>query len=165
MAALTDDVKAFVVQALACFDTPTQVANAVKEEFGLEITRMQVSTYDPTKFMGRNLSKKWREIFEATRKAFLEDQASIPIANQNFRLRALNNLYQNAATRGNAALAAQLLEQAAKESGGSFTNRREMTGRDGAPLVPTKSAQEMTDDELAAYIGASGARTLDSPQG
>jgi hypothetical protein len=165
MAALTDDVKAFVVQALACFDTPTQVANAVKEEFGLEITRMQVSTYDPTKFMGRNLSKKWREIFEATRKAFLEDQASIPIANQNFRLRALNNLYQNAATRGNAALAAQLLEQAAKESGGSFTNRREMTGRDGAPLIPTKSAQEMTDDELAAYIGASGARTMDSPQG
>jgi hypothetical protein len=165
MAALTDDVKAFVVQALACFDTPTQVANAVKEEFGLEITRMQVSTYDPTKFMGRNLSKKWREIFEATRKAFLEDQASIPIANQNFRLRALNNLYQNAASRGNAALAAQLLEQAAKESGGSFTNRREMTGRDGAPLIPTKSAQEMTDDELAAYIGASGARTLDTPQG
>jgi hypothetical protein len=165
MAALTDDVKAFVVQALACFDTPTQVANAVKEEFGLEITRMQVSTYDPTKFMGRNLSKKWREIFEATRKAFLEDQASIPIANQNFRLRALNNLYQNAATRGNAALAAQLLEQAAKESGGSFTNRREMTGKDGAPLIPTKSAQEMTDDELAAYIGASGARTLDTPQG
>jgi len=165
MAALTDDVKAFVVQALACFDTPTQVANAVKEEFGLEITRMQVSTYDPTKFMGRNLSKKWREIFEATRKAFLEDQASIPIANQNFRLRALNNLYQNAATRGNAALAAQLLEQAAKESGGSFTNRREMTGKDGAPLIPTKSAQEMTDDELAAYIGASGARTMDTPQG
>jgi hypothetical protein len=165
MAALTDDVKAFVVQALACFDTPTQVANAVNEEFGLEITRMQVSTYDPTKFMGRNLSKKWREIFEATRKAFLEDQASIPIANQNFRLRALNNLYQNAATRGNAALAAQLLEQAAKESGGSFTNRREMTGKDGAPLIPTKSAQEMTDDELAAYIGASGARTMDSPQG
>ncbi|MDR6389217.1 DUF2280 domain-containing protein [Paraburkholderia phenoliruptrix] len=165
MAALTDDVKAFVVQALACFDTPTQVANAVKEEFGLEITRMQVSTYDPTKFMGRNLSKKWREIFEATRKAFLEDQASIPIANQNFRLRALNNLYQNAATRGNAALAAQLLEQAAKESGGVFTNRREMTGKDGAPLIQTKSAQEMTDDELAAYIGASGARTLDTPQG
>lgn len=164
MAALTDDVKAFVVQALACFDTPTQVANAVKEEFGLEITRMQVSTYDPTKFMGRNLSKKWRDIFEATRKAFLEDQASIPIANQNFRLRALHNLYQNAASRGNAALAAQLLEQAAKESGGSFTNRREMTGRDGAPLIPTKSAQEMTDDELAAYIGASGARTLDTPQ-
>jgi hypothetical protein len=165
MAALTDGVKAFVVQALACFDTPTQVANAVKEEFGLEITRMQVSTYDPTKFMGRNLSKKWREIFDATRKAFLNDQASIPIANQNFRLRALDRLYQNAASRGNAALAAQLLEQAAKESGGSFTNRREMTGKDGAPLIPAKSAQEMTDDELAAYIGASGARAVDSPQG
>lgn len=165
MATLTDDVKAFVVRALACFDTPTQVASAVKEEFGLEVTRMQVSTYDPNKHMGRNLSKKWREIFDATRKAFLDDQASIPIASQSFRLRALDRLYQNAAARGNAALAAQLLEQAAKESGGSFTNRREMTGKNGAPLIPTKSAQEMTDDELAAYIGASGARAMDPPQG
>lgn len=165
MATLTDDVKAFVVQALACFDTPTQVANAVKEEYGIAIERMQVAAYDPTKFSGRSLSKKWREIFDATRKAFLEDQASIPIANQNFRLRALDRLYQNAASRGNAALAAQLLEQAAKESGGTFTNRREMTGKDGAPLIPTKSAQEMTDDELAAYIGASGARAVDSPKG
>lgn len=165
MATLTDDVKAFVVQALACFDTPTQVANAVKEEFGIAIERMQVAAYDPTKFAGRSLSKKWREIFEATREAFLKDQASIPIANQNFRLRALDRLYQNAASRGNAALAAQLLEQAAKESGGSFTNRREMTGKDGAPLIPQKSAQDMTDDELAAYLGASGARAVDSPKG
>lgn len=160
MAALTDDVKAFVVQALACFDTPTQVANAVKEEFGLEITRMQVSTYDPTKFMGRNLSKKWREIFDATRKAFLKDQATIPIANQNFRLRALDRLYQNAASRGNAALAAQLLEQAAKESGGSFTNRREMTGKDGTPLIPT-NPQEMTDEQLAAIAATGSARAAD----
>jgi len=161
MAALTDDVKAFVVQALACFDTPTQVANAVKEEFGLEITRMQVSTYDPTKFMGRNLSKKWREIFDATREAFLRDQATIPIANQNFRLRALDRLYQNAASRGNAALAAQLLEQAAKEAGGSFTNRREMTGKDGAPLLPT-NPQEMTDEQLAAIAAGGSARTSHS---
>lgn len=160
MATLTDDVKAFVVQALACFDTPTQVASAVKEEFGLEITRMQVSTYDPHKHMGRNLSKKWREIFEATRKAFLKDQASIPIANQNFRLRALDRLYQNAASRGNAALAAQLLEQAAKESGGSFTNRREMTGKDGTPLIPT-NLQEMTDEQLAAIAAGGSARTAD----
>ncbi len=34
MATLTDDVKAFIVQALACFDTPSQVVDAVKEEGG-----------------------------------------------------------------------------------------------------------------------------------
>jgi hypothetical protein len=40
----------------------------------------------------------------------------------------------------------------------------EVTGKNGGP-IETKSAQDMTDDELAAYIGASGARTMDSPQG
>lgn len=159
MAALTDDVKMFIVHALACFDTPQQVADAVKAEFGLTVTRQQCQAYDPGKSMGAKLSKKWCEIFDATRKAFLVDQASIPIANQNFRLRALNNLYQNAAARGNVALAAQLLEQAAKESGGAFTNRREMTGKDGAPLIPQKRAQDMTDDELAAIIAGGGAQT------
>jgi hypothetical protein len=74
-------------------------------------------------------------------------------------------MYDRVQGQGNMALAAQLIEQAAKESGGAFTNRREMTGKDGAPLIPPKSAQDMTDDELAAYIGASGARAVDSPQG
>ena len=47
---------------------------------------------------------------------------------------------------------------------GKATQHAEVTGKDGAPLIPNKSAQEMTDDELAAYIGASGARAVDSPK-
>lgn len=35
MATLKDNVKLFIVQALACFDTPSQVVEAVKQEFGL----------------------------------------------------------------------------------------------------------------------------------
>lgn len=155
MATLKDEVKAFVVQALACFDTPTQVSTAVKEEFGLEVSRMQVSAYDPNKHMGRSLSKKWREIFDATRKAFLEDQATIPIASQNFRLRALDRLYQGAAARGNAVLAAQIIEQAAKEAGGQFTNRQRVDLNGNLSLQ--RNAQEMTDDELAAIAGGRSA--------
>lgn len=34
-----------------------------------------------------------------------------------------------------------------------------------AQVSATKSAQDMTDDELAAYIAASGAGAMDSPQG
>lgn len=37
MPALNDDQKLFIVQALACFDTPTQVIEAVKQEFGVEV--------------------------------------------------------------------------------------------------------------------------------
>ena len=131
----------------------------------IEVTRQQVSAYDPNRRIAKDLSAKWRAVFDETRKKFLDDVSTIPIANQAFRLRALNRMYDRVQGQGNMALAAQLIEQAAKESGGAFTNRREMTGKDGAPLIPPKSAQDMTDDELAAYIGASGARAVDSPQG
>lgn len=123
MATLTEDVKAFIVQALACFDTPTQVSEAVKEEFGLELTRMQIASYDPTKKTTRSLAKKWQEIFHATRKTFLASTAAIPIANQSFRLRALQRMYEKSTGRGNYAMAAQLIEQAAKEAGGMFSAR------------------------------------------
>jgi hypothetical protein len=124
MTTLTEDVKAFIVQALACFDTPTQVSEAVKEEFGLDVTRQQVAAYDPTKKTSRTLGKKWRAIFHATRKSFLEETAAIPIANQSFRLRALQRMYEKTAGRGNYAMAAQLIEQAAKEAGDAYANRR-----------------------------------------
>jgi hypothetical protein len=47
MAALKDEVKRFIVQSLACFDTPSQVAQAVKDTFGLEVSRQQCEFYDP----------------------------------------------------------------------------------------------------------------------
>lgn len=40
MAALCDDVKRFVVQALACYDTPSQVAEAVKAGQGAPSWRL-----------------------------------------------------------------------------------------------------------------------------
>lgn len=124
MAALKDEVKQFIVQALACFDTPTQVSNAVKEEFGLIVPRQQVSAYDPNTYVGRRLSKKWRVIFEDTRKAFRENVAEIPIASRAFRLRALARMAQGAENTRNIALAVQIIEQAAKEVGDVFVNRR-----------------------------------------
>lgn len=124
MAALRDEVKLFIVQALACFDTPTQVARAVKEEFGLDVVRQQVAAYDPNCYVGRNLSLKWRTVFEDTRKKFREDTAAIPIASRAFRLRALARMAQQAEGMRNIALAVQVIEQAAKEVGDVYVNRR-----------------------------------------
>jgi hypothetical protein len=124
MAALKADVKAYIVQALACFDTPTQVVASVKEEFGLEITRQQAESYDPTKSGGACLAQKWRDIFNQTRERFRSETAEIPIANKAFRLRALNRMAIEAERRKNYPLAAQLMEQAAKESGGAYTNKQ-----------------------------------------
>lgn len=124
MAALKSDVKAFIVQALACFDTPTQVSQAVKQEFDIDVTRQQVEQHDPTKRAGANLAAKWRTLFEDTRKRFREETAEIPIANRAFRLRGLGRMAEKAENMRNLALTAQLYEQAAKECGDMYVNRK-----------------------------------------
>lgn len=120
MAALKDEVKAFIVQALACFDKPSQVAASVKEQFKLDVTRQQVECYDPTKYAGRGLNKKWRTLFEDTRDQFRKDSAAIGIANRSARLRLLDRMAEKAEAKGNMALAMQILEQAAKEMGDMY---------------------------------------------
>ncbi len=135
---LPEAVKTFIVQSLACFDTPSTVVDAVKREYGETITRQAVESYDPNKKAGANLSVKWRALFEETRKAFLEDTSKIAISHRAVRLRALQRLADKAETQGNTVVAASLLKQAAEEVGGVYTNRRELTGKDGKDLpAPT----------------------------
>jgi hypothetical protein len=124
MAALSSEVKVFVIQALACFDTPSQVVESVQKEFGLSITRQQIESHDPTKVSGKGLAVKWKQLFEDTRKRFREDTADIPIANRAFRLRGLARMAEKAESMRNLALTAQLYEQAAKECGDMYVNRK-----------------------------------------
>lgn len=124
MAVLSNEIKGFIVQALACFDSPSQVAEAVKAEFGLVISRQQVESHDPTKACSGGLAKRWVVMFNDTRKKFREDTAAIPIANRSYRLRALARMMERAENIKNLTLAAQLLEQAAKECGDFYVNRK-----------------------------------------
>lgn len=144
-AKLNNEVRTFIVQALACYDGPSAVVKAVQEEFGITITRQSVETYDPNKRAGRGLAAKWRAIFEETRAAFLEDTSKIGISHRAVRLRALQRMAEKAETQGNMVLASSLLEQAAKEMGGAFTNRREVTGKDGG-AVEVKSLADFYAD-------------------
>jgi len=133
MATLKGEVKAFIVQSLACFDTPSQVVELVKKEFGLSITRQQVESHDPTKANGRGLAQKWVELFHDTRKRFQTELSDIPIANKAYRLRALDRMMTRAEGMKNMALAASLMEQAAKEVGDAYSNKQkvEHTSPDG----------------------------------
>lgn len=133
---LSMEVQTFVVQSLACFDGPSVVVEAVRKEYGETITRQSVEGYDPTKKAGAKLAAKWRALFEETRKTFLEDTAGIAISHRAVRLRALQRMAEKAEGQGNMVLAANLLEQAAKEVGDSYTNRHrlEHTGKDGGPI-------------------------------
>jgi hypothetical protein len=140
MAALRSEVKAFIVQALACFDTPSQVVESVKKEFGIELSRQQCESHDPTKFAGRGLGAKWVALFHAARKRFREETTDIPIANRAYRLRTLGRMAEKAENMKNMALTAQLLEQAAKEVGDVYVNRR---------LEPEKPLGSQADQQHA----------------
>ncbi len=140
MAALNSEVKAYIVQALACFDTPSQVAEAVKKEFGIEISRQQVESHDPTKRCAKSLAKRWVVLFEDTRKRFREETAEIPIANRAYRLRAMGRFIERAETMKNIPLAMQILEQAAKECGDMYVNRQKKADAEDEP-APVTSVQ------------------------
>jgi hypothetical protein len=145
MAVLRSEVKVFIVQALACFDTPSQVVAAVKTEFGIEITRQQCETHDPTKFAGQKLGKTWVDLFHAARKRFREETADIPIANRAFRLRAMNRFVEKAETMKNIGLAMQILEQAAKETGDIYVNRARKEEVGDQPVIPTRIQVDVVD--------------------
>lgn len=139
-AKLSDEVKTYIVQALACFDSPSVVAKAVKAEFEQEVSRQLVESHDPNKKAASGLAPKWRALFAETRKTFLEDTAAIAISHRAVRLRALQRMAEKAETMGNMALAAQLYEQGAKEVGDAYTNRHKLehSGKDGGPVEFTR---------------------------
>jgi hypothetical protein len=153
MAKLTEPQKLFIVRALACFDTPSEVAKAFRQEFGVDITRQQVAEYDPTKASGRDVSRRLRAEFEKTRAAFMAEVDEIPISHLAVRLRSLQRMLERADSQGNIALVCKLLEQAAKEVGGMFTNRRELTGARGGPIVQTTAGRHLSDEELYKIMG------------
>lgn len=133
MARLKQHVKLFIVQRLAWFDTASEVAVAVKEEFGIDLDRGHVGFYDPTSHKGRELGANLKEYFYNSRKNFLDNFYETPIANKSVRVRELEKLYLKAVKSGNAILAKKLLEQVAKEEGGLFTNKVNLSSDSKTP--------------------------------
>lgn len=155
MATLKEPVKIFIVQSLACRDTPQEVADTVKQEFGIQIERQQVAAYDPTKVRGKDLSKKFVDLFHKTRADFDAGLIDIPIAQKHYRLKQYQKQLERNAK--NTVMSLKILEQAAKDVGGQFTNRQEITGKDGKPIetvnssVPTESYLKAREQVLDEY--------------
>ncbi|PIK89860.1 hypothetical protein CFY86_08465 [Raoultella ornithinolytica] len=152
MAALKPEVKAFIIQMLACYDTPSQVVEAVQKDFGIAITRQQAESHDPTKVSGKTLAKKWVDMFNTTRDRFLNEISDIPIANKAYRLRVLQRMSTDAEKMKNMGMTAQLLEQAAKEVGDVYTNKQKVEQSVVAThnVMPVPSCDNVEDWEKTA---------------
>jgi hypothetical protein len=142
MASLKHEHKIFIVKGFAAFQSPSELANAVNEEFRLNVTRQQVWKYHPD---NPQTAPKWKEMYTAFRDAFIKGTTEIAISHKSFRLSELEDMRRKAKKMRNFPLAAQLLEQAAKEMGGLFTNRRRL---DVNPREALAKLLGCTPDEL-----------------
>lgn len=133
---LSQKHKVFVVERLACYDAPSEVREAFRDRFGETISLSQIVYYDPTSSQGsRELAQEWKDLFQKTRRRFVEDTSGIAIAQKAYRLQRLGRIADKAGKMGNMVLEMDALEQAAKEAGDAYTNRREMDlTSDGEPL-------------------------------
>jgi hypothetical protein len=111
-------MKVFIVRGLAHYGTPSDVAEAVRVNFGVEITRQQVHAYDPA--CRKPPAQRWRDLHAATRQAYLKEMSGIGVAQKAFRLRMLDRMARASEERNRLVLAAGFLEQAAKECGGIY---------------------------------------------
>jgi hypothetical protein len=100
MAAISKELKRYIVRANAFFDSPSEVVRLVAAEFGVTITKAQVQRYDPTKAQGSSLSSDLRLLFERTRHEFIEEIEAVPVAHRAVRLRRLDQIYTQAQAGG-----------------------------------------------------------------
>jgi hypothetical protein len=140
---LTFVQKRFLVQQLACFETPTAAAKAFKAEFGFEVGLSRVAYYNAATKSAAALADDLRALFHETRKAFLSECDAIPIANKAVQLRALDKALTLAEGRGQIAMVIPLVEAAAKIAG-TITNKHshEVTGKDGGPIQVAHDARD-----------------------
>lgn len=136
---------------LACYQATTAIIAHFREVHDLDLTHKQIGAYDPTKSYFE-AGEKWRDIFEARRKSYLDDVESVPIARQGYRLNILEGLLQQAIRTEKNGLALTILEQAAKEVGGLLTNQREMRVDDTRRLRPSEMTPEDRKAALAEII-------------
>lgn len=154
MAALSTDAKRLIVRELAMFRTPTEVQQAVQEQHGVTVALSHILYYDPTTGR-RDLAAEWRTLFEETRAQFKRDTDGVAIAHRTFRIRELLDLYRRAKTGNRYQLAAQLLEQAAREMGDAYTNVRQL--QVGDPVENLARLFGLTPDEVRALLPAADA--------
>ncbi len=115
---LDDAVKEFIVKRLACYETPSRIAAAVRVNFGIDIDRRRIFDYNPAG--SRPPAQRWIDLHAATRARFLRDVAEIGVAQKAIRLRMLDRFAQMAEDSNRHDKAAKYLAQADRECGGFY---------------------------------------------
>jgi len=141
VAKLTHEIRAKIVAGWARYDTPIEIRREIQETYQVDVDMQQIYALNPEGASWKG-SKRWEAVFAAERKMFLESAGRIGIAQKVVRLQRLDKLCRMALDKRNVKLAAELMEQAAKEMGEVFTNRREVR-QDVRAVTATMSTEEL----------------------
>ncbi len=125
--ALSAQIRGQIVDKFACFEEPAEILAWLKETHGIIITRAALAYYDLDTEWGRSGSaEKWGERFAATRAEFLASERKQAIAHRSYRMAIAERTLRKLLARNPVPYKAvkEMLEYAAKEEGGFFTNKR-----------------------------------------
>lgn len=141
---LTGEQKVFVIVRFACFCESKEVQKDFEERFGIKLSPAHLACYNyglsTDHLRGTKVSQQYRRLFKETREQYQNAVSSIPIANQTYRLRrqqtalekctVLYDVNKDKAPRivmDIIKLEQDILKQAAEETGGMYTNKRDIT--------------------------------------
>lgn len=140
---MTDEIIAFIVRRYAIYDSTTEIRKAVEEEFGVKLSSESVRRYNiDTQGVRSKVQKRWIDLFDETRDHFQKGLDDVGIVWKPYRLKRLDEMERVARAQGNYSLARELLEQAAKETGGMYDK--------GSPI--SLSLLQRQIDELARVV-------------
>ena len=147
---LSLDAKTYIVRALACRERPADVLAHLQEHFNVIVDRKALAHYDPR--LNATLDADLKKLYEKEAAEFWDKKNFEPLNSLNVRQRLRMELFEQAGQ--NRKLKLDILEQAAKDEGGLFCNRREITGAEGAPLVPfnLENVTSASNEDIARVI-------------
>ena len=114
---LTLRQKQFVVEQLAAFGSPGEVAKGLLEQFGVTVAPHVVAAYDPTRRAGQRCPALWKRRFEEAREDMIHGTPS-PLASRSVRLQQREKMFRRAIEQEDFLLANRILDSIAREVGG-----------------------------------------------
>jgi hypothetical protein len=137
MAILSPQQKQFVVEQLAAFGTPSEVAKGLLEQFGVTVAPHVVAAYDPTRRAGQRCPALWKRRFLEAREDMIHGKPSA-LASRSVRLQQREKMFRRAMEQEDFLLANRILDSIAREIGDDvrgLEQRFEMTDEERANAV------------------------------
>ncbi|BDI33424.1 hypothetical protein CCAX7_54750 [Capsulimonas corticalis] len=133
---LPSDIVTYIIDRLAQYAGPTEIRSEIMDLFGRDVPKATINRYNPNTVQGeKEMAEALKALFFERRARYLDRLDDIPIANPAVRLQKIQSVVDRCEINGNDVLLLQAAKQAAEERGGAYTNRRELTGKDGGAIA------------------------------